>query len=110
MSWWIKIRNFVTKYWQWIVMIITAIAFYILGRSKDAKRQQVEFHEKWKDLEKKKSEDIIEGWEAKNKERHDSMVQNILNFEEKKHKILRDAKKINTDEFLLSKGIQPDED
>jgi|TARA_B100000282_G_C31663015_1_gene458443 predicted transposase YbfD/YdcC len=109
MAWWTKTKNFIIKYWQWILMTITAIAFYILGRSKDAKKQQVEFHEKWKDLEKKKSEDIIEGWEDKNKERHDSMVQNILNFEEKKHKILRDAKKISTEDFLKSKGIEREE-
>ena len=37
----LNIKNFVVKYWQWIVMVITAIAFYLLGRSKDAKQQQV---------------------------------------------------------------------
>ena len=40
MTWWTKTVNFVTKYWQWILMVITAIAFFLLGRSKDAKKQQ----------------------------------------------------------------------
>jgi hypothetical protein len=44
-----KVKNFVVKYWQWIVMLVTAIAFYLLGRSKDAKQQQVKFYEKWKE-------------------------------------------------------------
>ena len=48
MTWWAKTKNFVVKYWQWIVMFVTAIAFYLLGRSKDAKKQQVKFFEKWK--------------------------------------------------------------
>ena len=109
MSWYTKIKNFCIKYWQWIVMAVTGIALYILGRSKDAKKQQVKFHEKWKDLEQKKTDIVLDGWEAKNKERHDSIVQNILNFEEKKDKILKDAKKITTEDFLKSKGIEKEE-
>ena len=62
-----------------------------------------------KDLEQKKTDIVLDGWEAKNKERHDSIVQNILNFEEKKDKILKDAKKINTEDFLKSKGIEKEE-
>ena len=58
MTWWAKTLNFVTK--QWILMIITVIAFYLLGRSKDAKKQQVKFYEKWKDLEEKQREELVE--------------------------------------------------
>ena len=97
MTWWAKTVNFVTKYWQWILMVITAIAFYLLGRSKDAKKQQVKFYEKWKDLE-----DLAETKEV-------SISENVLNFEEKKHKLLRDAKKVKTEDFLESKGIEREE-
>ena len=91
-------------------MLITAIAFYILGRSNDAKKQQVEFHKKWKDLEEKKHEKVLDRVEDAMHKKNASISENVLNFEEKKHKILRDAKKINTEDFLKSKGIKPDED
>ena len=110
MVWLTKTKNFVVKYWQWIVMVITAIAFYLLGRSKDAKKQQVEFHKKWKDLEEKKHDEVLDKVEDAMHKKSASISENVLNFEEKKHKILRDAKKVNTEEFLLSKGIKPDED
>ena len=32
-----NIKNFVVKYWQWIVMIITAIAFYLTWSFKGRK-------------------------------------------------------------------------
>ena len=109
MTWWTKTINFVTKYWQWILMIITAVAFYLLGRSKDAKRQQVKFYEKWKDLEEKEREELVEDLEDLAETKDASISENILNFEEKKHKILRDAKRVKTEDFLKSKGISKDE-
>ena len=105
-----NIKNFVVKYWQWIVMIITAIAFYLLGRSKDAKQQQVKFYEKWKDLEEEQREELVDDLEDLADKTHESLVQNVINYEEKKAKILEEAKEIETEEFLLSKGIKRDED
>lgn len=105
-----KIKNFVVKYWQWIVMIITAIAFYLLGRSKDAKQQQVKFYEKWKELEEEQREEVVEDIEDLADATHASLVQNVLDYEEKKAKILEDAKEVDTEDFLASKGISRDED
>jgi len=110
MTWWTKTVNFVTKYWQWILMVITAIAFYLLGRSKDAKKQQVKFYEKWKDLEEKQRQELIEDLGDLVEDKDASISENVLNFEEKKAKILKDAKSIETDDFLKSKGIEKDED
>jgi hypothetical protein len=109
MTWWTKTVNFVTKYWQWILMVVTAIAFYLLGRSKDAKKQQVKFYEKWKDLEEKQREELIEDLGDLAEAKDASMSENVLSFEEKKHKLLRDAKKTNTEDFLKSKGIEKEE-
>ena len=90
-------------------MVVTAIAFYLLGRSKDAKRQQVKFYEKWKDLEEKEREELIEDLGDLAETKDTSMSENVLNFEEKKHKFLRDSKKVKTEDFLESKGIEKDE-
>ena len=109
MSWFLKIKNFVVKYWQWIVMLITAIAFYLLGRSKDAKQQQVKFYEKWKDLEEEQRQELVEDLGDLVEDKDASTSENILQFEEKKAKILEDAKKVNTDDFLKSKGIEKEE-
>ena len=109
MTWWAKSVNFVTKYWQWILMVITAIAFYILGRSKDAKKQQVKFYEKWKDLEEEQRQELVEDLGDLVEDKDASIAENVLNFEEKKHKILRDARKVDTEEFLKSKGIEKEE-
>ena len=105
-----KVKDFVVKYWQWIVMIVTAIAFYLLGRSKDAKQQQVKFYEKWKDLEEEQREEMVEDLEDLADQTHASMVQNVIDYEEKKAKILEDAKEVETEDFLASKGISRDED
>ena len=105
-----KVKNFVVKYWQWLLMIITAIAFYLLGRSKDAKQQQVKFYEKWKDLEEEQREEVIEDIEDLADATHASLVQNVLDYEEKKAKILEAAKEVDTEDFLASKGISRDED
>ena len=109
MSWFLKIKNFVVKYWQWIVMLITAIAFYLLGRSKDAKEQQVKFYEKWKDLEEEQRQELVEDLGDLVEDKDASTSENILQFEEKKAKIIEDAKKVNTDDFLKSKGIEKEE-
>ena len=90
-------------------MVITAIAFYLLGRSKDAKKQQVKFYEKWKDLEEEQRQELVDDLGDLATEKEASVSENILNFEEKKHKILRDAKKVKTEEFLESKGIEREE-
>ncbi len=55
MTWWTKTKNFVIKYWQLLVASVIAIVFYILGRSKDTKRQEVELAEKKAELEKQKT-------------------------------------------------------
>ena len=109
MTWWTKIKNFVVKYWQWIVMLITAIAFYLLGRSKDAKQQQVKFYEKWKELEEEQRQELVEDLGDLVEDKDASTAENILNFEEKKAKIEEEAKKVNTDDFLKSKGIEKEE-
>ena len=105
-----KVKDFVVKYWQWIVMIVTAIAFYLLGRSKDAKQQQVKFYEKWKELEEEQRQELVEDLGDLVEEKDASLVQNVLDYEEKKAKILEDAKEVETEDFLLSKGIKRDED
>ena len=110
MTWWTKTKNFVVKYWQWLLMIVTAIAFYLLGRSKDAKKQQVKFYKKWKDLEEEQRQELVEDLVDLADEKEASLEENVLNFEEKKAKILEDAKKIDTEDFFASKGIQHDED
>ncbi len=103
-----KTKDFLKKNWQWLITTIVAIVFYIIGRSKDTKDEEVKLAVLSKELEQKKTEEILEGWEAKNKERHDSLVENILQFEEKKAKILEDAGDIDIEEYLKSKGILED--
>ena len=103
-----KIKNFVVKNWQWLITTIVAIVFYIIGRSKDTKDEEVKLAELSRELEQKKTQEVIEGWKAKNKERHDATIQNILQFEEKKAKILEEAGNIDIEEYLKSKGILED--
>lgn len=104
-----KVKNFVVKYWQWIVMLVTAIAFYLLGRSKDAKQQQVKFYEKWKELEEEQRQELVEDLGDLVEDKEASTVENVLNFEEKKAKIEEEVKKVDTDDFLKSKGIEKEE-
>jgi len=91
-------------------MLITAIAFYLLGRSKDAKQQQVKFYEKWKELEEEQRQELVEDLGDLVEDKDASTAENILNFEEKKAKIEEEAKKVDTEDFLASKGINKDED
>ena len=44
--------------------------------------------------------------QRKHKQNHE---ENVLNFEEKKAKILEDAKETSTEDFLASKGIKREE-
>ena len=90
-------------------MAVTGIALYILGRSKDAKKQQVKFYEKWKDLEQEQREEMVEDLEDLADETHASLVKNVIDYEEKKAKILEEAKEVNTEDFLASKGIEREE-
>ena len=90
-----NIKNFVVKYWQWLLMIITAIAFYLLGRSKDAKQQQVKFYEKWKDLEEEQRQELVEDLADLADEKDASLEENVLDYEEKKSLT-------NEDSFILN--------
>jgi len=90
-------------------MVITAVAFYILGRSKDAKKQQVKFYKKWKDLEEEQRQELVEDLGDLADTKDASTTKNVLNFEEKKAKILEDAKAVDTEDFLKSKGIEKEE-
>ena len=103
-----KVKDFIAKYWQWLVLGLTGLAFYLLGRSKDTKIEEVKLAELSKELESKKTQEILDGWEAKNKERHDATIKNILQFEEKKAKILEEAGDIDIEEYLKLKGISED--
>ena len=104
-----KVKDFIFKNWQWFVLGLTSLAFYLFGRSRDTKDEEVKLATLSKELEQKKTQEIIEGWEVKNKERHDATIQNILQFEEKKAKILEEAGDIDIEEYLKSKGIIKDE-
>jgi len=90
-------------------MLITAIAFYALGRSKDAKKQKAKFYEKWKDLEEEQRQELVEDLGDLVEAKEASTVENVLNFEEKKAKILEDAKRVETEDFLESKGVEKEE-
>ena len=105
-----KVKNFVVKYWQWLVLGLTSLAFYLFGRSKDTKDEEVKLATLSKELEQKKTQEILDGWLAKEKGKSDSIAENILQFEEKKAKILEDAGNIDLEDYLKSKGIIKDED
>ena len=109
MIWWTKIKSFVTKYWQLLVVSVIALVFFFLGRSGNTKEEEVQLAKISKDLEKKKTQEVLEGWKVKQQEKDTSSVENLLQFEEKKAKILRDANAVDTEEFLASKGIGKEE-
>ena len=73
------------------------------------KQQQVKFYEKWKDLEEEQREEMVEDLEDLADETHASLVKNVIDYEEKKAKILEDAKETSTEDFLASKGIEREE-
>ncbi len=103
-----KVKNFVVKYWQWLVLGLTSLAFYLFGRSKDTKDEEVKLATLSKELEEKKTQEILDGWLDKERSKSDSIAENILQFEEKKAKILEDAGDIDLEEYLKSKGISED--
>ena len=103
-----KVKNFIIKNWRWLITTIVAIVFYIIGRSKDTKDEEVKLAELSKELESKKTQEIIDGWTVAEEEKSTSMAENILQFEEKKAKILEEAGDIDIEEYLKSKGILED--
>jgi len=103
-----KVKNFLIKNWQWLVLGLTSLAFYLFGRSKDTKDEEVKLATLSKELEQKKTQEILDGWLAKEKGKSDSIAENILQFEEKKAKILKEAGDIDLEEYLKSKGISED--
>jgi hypothetical protein len=103
-----KVKNFVVKYWQWLVLGLTSLAFYLFGRSKDTKDEEVKLATLSKELEEKKTQEILDGWLDKEKSKSDSIAENILQFEEKKAKILEDAGDLDLEDYLKSKGISED--
>ena len=105
-----KVKDFVVKNWQWLITTIVAIVFYVIGRSKDTKDEEVKLAELSKELEQKKTQEIIDGWTVAEEEKSSSMSENILQFEEKKAKILEEAGDIDIEEYLKAKGIIKDED
>ncbi len=103
-----KVKNFVVKYWQWLVLGLTSLAFYLFGRSKDTKDEEVKLATLSKELEEKKTQEILDGWLDKERSKSDSIAENILQFEEKKAKMLENAGDIDLEEYLKSKGISED--
>ena len=49
-----KVKDFVVNNWRWLITTIVAIVFYLLGRSKDTKDEEVKLAELSKDLEQKR--------------------------------------------------------
>ena len=74
-----------------------------------AKQQQVKFYEKWKELEEEQRQELVEDLGDLVEGKEASTAENILDFEEKKAKIEEEAKKVDTDDFLKSKGIEKEE-
>ena len=105
-----KVKNFVKKYWQWLVLGLTSLAFYLLGRSKDTKIEEVKLANISKVLEEEKTQEILKGWLEAEEEKSASLAENLLIFEENKAKILEEAGNIDIEEYLKSKGISRDED
>ena len=52
---------------------------------------------------------MVEDLEDLADETHASLVKNVIDYEEKKAKILEEAKEVNTEDFLASKGIEREE-
>ena len=60
--------------------------------------------------EEEQREEMVEDLEDLADATHASLVQNVIDYEEKKAKILEEAKEVDTEDFLASKGIRRDED
>lgn len=100
-----KVKNFIKKYWQWFVLGLTSLAFYLLGRSKDTKDEEVKLANISKVLEEEKTQEILNGWLEAEEEKSASLAENLLIFEENKAKILEEAGNIDIEEYLKLKGI-----
>ena len=105
-STWSKVKNFIRRYWQWLVLSVTAIAFYLLGRSKDAKKQEVEFFKKAAELEKEQIQEVVEGLIEAAEKMEEAETTNNKEFEERRKEIEKKVQKINVRDYLESKGIK----
>ena len=103
---WDKVKTFVSKYWQWLVLSFTAIAFYLLGRSKDTKKQEVDFHKKAAELEREQIKKVVAGFKGAAEKKDTAQAINNAKFEERKKEIEKKVQKINVKEYLESKGIK----
>ena len=104
-----KVKDFVVKNWQWLITTFVAIVFYVIGRSKDTKDEEVKLANISKVLEEEKTQEILKGWIEAEEEKNESLAENLLIFEEKKAKILEEAGDIDIEEYLKSKGVIKDE-
>lgn len=100
-----KVKDFIIKNWQWFVLGLTSLAFYLFGRSKDTKIEEVKLANISKVLEEEKTQEILKGWMEAEEEKNESLAENLLIFEENKAKILEEAGGIDIEEYLKSKGI-----
>ena len=105
-STWSKVKNFIRRYWQWLVLSFTAIAFYLLGRSKDAKKQEVEFFKKAAELEKEQIQEVVEGLIEAAEKMEEAEAINNKELEERRKEIEKKVQKINVRDYLESKGIK----
>jgi hypothetical protein len=103
---WDKVKTFVSKYWQWLVLSFTAIAFYLLGRSRDTKKQEVEFHKKAAELERERIKKVVEGFKGAVDKKDAAQLLNEKKFEERKKEIEKKVQDISIKEYLESKGIK----
>jgi len=103
-----KVKDFIIKNWQWFVLGLTSLAFYLFGRSKDTKIEEVKLANISKVLEEEKTQEILKGWIEAEEEKNESLAENLLIFEENKAKILEEAGGIDIEEYLKSKGILED--
>jgi len=103
-----KVKDFVVKYWRWFVLGLTSLTFYLLGRSKDTKIEEVKLANISKVLEEEKTQEVLKGWIEAEEEKNESLAENLLIFEENKAKILEEAGGIDIEEYLRAKGILED--
>ena len=75
-----KVKDFVVKNWQWLITTIVAIVFYIIGRSKDTKDEEVKLANISKVLEEKKTQEVLKGWVEAEEEKNESLAENLLIF------------------------------
>jgi len=81
-----KVKDFIVKNWRWLITTIVAIVFYIIGRSKDTKDEEVKLANISKVLEEEKTQEILKGWIEAEEEKNESLAENLLIFEEKRQR------------------------